>query len=122
MEIGSLNLHSFPRRERLRLKRDFDRVFREGKSLQSNFFTVLYVNNNLDFNRIAIVVKRKLGKAHDRNRIKRLIREAYRTMKPELSKSFDIVVIPRKALSEVLDELDFHTMKSELEYLLKRIG
>lgn len=117
-----MNLHSFPRRERLRLKRDFDRVFREGKSLQSNFFTVLYVNNNLDFNRIAIVVKRKLGKAHDRNRIKRLIREAYRTMKPELSKSFDIVVIPRKALSEVLDELDFHTMKSELEYLLKRIG
>ncbi|MEN3008205.1 MAG: ribonuclease P protein component [Pseudothermotoga sp.] len=117
-----MNLHSFPRRERLRLRRDFDRVFREGKSLQSNFFTVLYVNNNLDFNRIAIVVKRKIGKAHDRNRIKRLIREAYRTMKPEFSKSFDIVVIPRKTLSEVLDKLDFHTIRNELEYLLKRIG
>lgn len=121
MEIGSLNLLSFPRWEKLRLKRDFDRVFREGKSIQSNFFTVIYVKNDLDFNRIAIVVKRKLGKAHDRNKIKRWIREAYRTMKPELSKGFDIVVIPRKTLSEVLDTLDFHVMKSELKSLLKRI-
>lgn len=121
MEIGSLNLLSFPRWEKLRLKRDFDRIFREGKSIQSNFFTVIYVKNNFDFNRIAIVVKRKLGKAHDRNKIKRWIREAYRTMKPELSKGFDIVVIPRRTLSEVLDTLDFHVMKSELKSLLKRI-
>lgn len=121
MEIGSLNLHSFPRWEKLKLKRDFDRVFREGKSVQNNFFTVIYVKNNFDFNRIAIVVKKKLGKAHDRNRIKRWIREAYRTMKPELSKGFDIVVIPRKTLSEVLDTLDFHAIKSELKSLLKRI-
>lgn len=116
-----MNLLSFPRWEKLRLKRDFDRVFREGKSVQSNFFTVIYVKNNFDFNRIAIVVKRKLGKAHDRNKIKRWIREAYRTMKPELSKGFDIVVIPRKTLSEVLDTLDFHVIKSELKSLLKRI-
>lgn len=121
MEIGSLNLLSFPRWEKLRLKRDFDRIFREGKSIQSNFFTVIYVKNNFDFNRIAIVVKRKLGKAHDRNKIKRWIREAYRTMKLELSKGFDVVVIPRKILSEVLDTLDFHVMKSELKSLLKRI-
>lgn len=121
MEIGSLNLHSFPRWEKLKLKRDFDRVFREGKSMQNNFFTVIYVKNDLDFNRIAIVVKKKLGKAHDRNKIKRWIREAYRTMKSELSKGFDIVVIPRKTLSEVLDTLDFHVIKSELKSLLKRI-
>lgn len=121
MEIGCLNRHSFPRWERLKLKRDFDRVFRGGKSIQNDFFTVIYVNNNLDFNRIAIIVKKKLGKAHDRNKIKRWIREAYRTMKPELSRGFDVVVIPRKALSEVLDTLNFHVIKNELRSLLKRI-
>lgn len=116
-----MNRHSFPRWERLKLKRDFDRVFRGGKSIQNDFFTVIYVNNNLDFNRIAIIVKKKLGKAHDRNKIKRWIREAYRTMKPELSRGFDVVVIPRKALSEVLDTLNFHVIKNELRSLLKRI-
>ncbi|MGB9790089.1 ribonuclease P protein component [Thermotoga caldifontis] len=122
METGGLNLYSFPRQERLRLKRDFDRVFREGLSLQSDFFTVIYLKNGLDFNRIAIVVRKKLGKAHDRNRIKRWIRESYRQMKPELPRGYDIVVIPRKTLSEILDRIDYHVIRNELGELLKRIG
>lgn len=122
METGGLNLYSFPRQERLRLKRDFDRVFREGSVLQNDFFTVIYVKNEFDFNRIAIVVKKKLGKAHDRNKIKRWIRESYRTMKPEIAKGYDIVIIPRKALSEALGVIDYHTVKDELESLLKRMG
>uniref|UniRef100_A0A832I830 Ribonuclease P protein component n=1 Tax=Pseudothermotoga hypogea TaxID=57487 RepID=A0A832I830_9THEM len=122
MEIGSLNLHSFPRQERLRLKRDFDRVFREGVSLQNELFTVVYAKNGLDFNRIAIVVRKKLGKAHDRNKIKRWVRESYRTMKLEIAKGYDIVVIPRKTLSEILDTIDYWTIRDGLEALLKRIG
>jgi ribonuclease P protein component len=122
MEIGSLNLHSLPRQERLRLERDFDRVFREGVSFQNDLFTVIYCKNNLEFNRIAIVVRKKLGKAHDRNRIKRWVRESYRTMKPELAKGYDIVVIPRKTLSEILGTIDYHTIKEGLKSLLKRIG
>jgi len=122
MEIGSLNLHSLPRQERLRLERDFVRVFPEGVSLQNDLFTVIYRKNDLEFNRIAIVVRKKLGKAHDRNRIKRWVRESYRTMKPELAKGYDIVVIPRKTLSEILGTIDYHTIKEELKSLLKRIG
>lgn len=122
METGGLNLYSFPRQERLRLKRDFDRVFREGLSLQSGLFTVIYLKNGLDFNRIAIVVRKRLGKAHDRNRIKRWVRESYRQMKPELPKGYDIVVIPRKTLSEILDRIDYHVIRNELGELLKRIG
>lgn len=122
METGGLNLYSFPRQERLRLKRDFDRVFREGLSLQSDLFTVIYLKNDLDFNRIAIIVRKKLGKAHDRNRIKRWIRESYRQMKPELPRGYDIVVIPRKTLSEILNRIDYHVIRNELGKLLKRIG
>lgn len=122
METGGLNLYSFPRQERLRLKRDFDRVFREGLSLQSDLFTVIYLKNGLDFNRIAIVVRKKLGKAHDRNRMKRWVRESYRRMKPELPRGYDIVVIPRKTLSEILDRIDYHVIRNELGELLKRIG
>ncbi|KAF2958218.1 ribonuclease P protein component [Thermotoga sp. Ku-13t] len=122
METGGLNLYSFPRQERLRLKRDFDRVFREGLSLQSDLFTVIYLKNDLDFNRIAIIVRKKLGKAHDRNRIKRWIRESYRQMKPELPRGYDIVVIPRKTLSEILNRIDYYVIRNELGKLLKRIG
>lgn len=117
-----MNLHSFPRWERLRLKRDFDRVFREGVSLQNELFTVVYARNGLDFNRIAIVVRKKLGKAHDRNRIKRWVRESYRIMKHEIAKGYDIVVIPRKALSEILNTVDYWTIRDKLKALLKRIG
>ncbi len=122
METRCLNDFSLPRAERLRHTKDFDRVFRQGKVLQSDFFTVMFVENGLDYNRIAVMVKKKFGKAHDRNKVRRWVKEAYRTMKNELAKGFDLIILPRKALSEVFEKLSYFFVQEELYSLLKRIG
>lgn len=121
MENRSLTDFSLPRHERLRLRKDFDRVFRNGKVLQSDLFTVICVKNELTHNRIAVVVRKKFGKAHDRNKIRRWLKEAYRHMKNDIARGYDIVVLPRKALSEIFKKTSYHSIESELLSLLKRI-
>lgn len=105
----------------MKFTRDFDRVFQEGKVLQSDFFTIMYVENGLDYNRIAVMIKRKFGKAYQRNKARRWIKEAYRLMKNELARGFDIIILPRKTLSEVFKSLSYFHVQKELYDLLKRI-
>ncbi|ABV33359.1 ribonuclease P protein component [Pseudothermotoga sp.] len=120
MENRSLDF-CLRRTERLRFSRDFDRVFRFGAVIQSELLTILYVGNDLEHNRIGVIVKRKFGKAHDRNKIRRWIKEIYRLKKHDLNKSFDIVVLPRKTLSDIFKDIPYEEFCKHLTDLLKRI-
>lgn len=112
---------SFTRRERLRLRRDFLLIFKEGESLQNEYFVVLFRKNGLDNSRLGVIVKRKFGKATRRNKLRRWVREIFRMSKGVIPKGFDIVVIPRKKLSEEFERVDFWTVREKLLNLLKRI-
>lgn len=60
----------------------------------------LYIDtrpNNLQHTRLGITVTRRYGKAHDRNRFKRIVREAYRLSQSQLQPGLDINVKPRTA-------------------------
>lgn len=52
-------------------------------------------------NRYAVIAGKKVGKAHDRNRCKRLVREALRGLHPRLRPGFDLAVIVRGGVSEL---------------------
>ena len=81
--------------ERLSTKREFDRVFREGRTFRYGEIVVKAAPNGLPFKRLGLSVGRRHGNAVRRNRMKRLIREAFRLNKACLSVSCDLVVIPR---------------------------
>lgn len=100
----NLKDQSLSKTERLRRKADFDRVFKKGKSIVDPFFVVLYVKNSLPFSRIGVSIKRKFGKAHVRNRLRRLVKEVYRTNKSVLPAGYDILFIARKDLSDLFKE------------------
>lgn len=111
----------FRKKERLRLRKDFDRVFKEGKVVQNDYLVMLYRKNGLGYSRIGIVVKRRFGKAHDRNRIKRWIREIYRRWKMEFPKGYDYVFLTRKKLSDEFGDTNFWEIKEKIHDLLERM-
>ncbi len=86
---------TFPRQMRLARQRDFDRVFK-GKCSAADERLVLYAaGNELARPRVGIVVSAKLGGAVRRNRLKRLLREAFRHEQHRLPAGFDYILIPR---------------------------
>ena len=73
-----------------------------GKRSAGKHIVVFIKPNGLVVNRLGVMSTRRVGNAVERNRQKRLVREAYRLMKPELSVGYDIVIIPRVPWQEPL--------------------
>lgn len=81
--------------ESLKKNRDFQTVYKEGKSL-ANRYLVLYVRENgLAGNRLGISVSKKVGNSIVRHRLTRLIRESYRLQEEMFNSGLDMVVIAR---------------------------
>ncbi|MPM01692.1 Ribonuclease P protein component [bioreactor metagenome] len=79
----------------LKHNRDFRRLYAKGKSAVSPYFAVYYRKNRLTFNRLGITVGGKLGNAVTRNRLRRRIKEIYRTNETRFLTGYDIVVVGR---------------------------
>ena len=91
---------SFPKGERLRT-RDFKKLSRDGKKLNSNYFLILYSHNGLGKSRLGVTVSKRVGRAVARNRVKRLVREHFRHHKAELKDGYDVNVIAKSGSSEL---------------------
>lgn len=65
---------------------------------------VYAIANDLELNRLGLSVGRKHGGAVRRNRIKRLIREAFRLERPTLPTGLDLVVLPRAGATWTLEK------------------
>jgi len=81
------------REERIRKRKDFLRLKRGGTRVYGGDFAIVAYPNELNFCRLGISVGKRIGKAHIRNRIKRLIREVFRLNKKAFPSSTDIMVI-----------------------------
>jgi ribonuclease P protein component len=70
---------AFKKTQRLLKKIDYDHVFEQAKKIVTNEFILLYRENKLGYARLGLALSKKMiAKAHDRNRIKRLLREGFR--------------------------------------------
>ena len=112
------------RRQRLSRSAEFDRVFREGRSHASREL-VVYAFPNADAGaepRLGVSVGRKVGGAVQRNKVKRLLREAFWAMAPELPGEHDFVVVARPDAAGFAAEGGEPAVEAALRELLEGAG
>lgn len=105
-----MTAHNLPRTRRIGPKEQIDRVFRRGRSFSHRLLRVHVISNGRPESRLAISAPRKVGGAVQRNRWKRLIREAFRLNQNAIGPGLDLAVVPqlppdRIGRSEVEDAL-----------------
>jgi ribonuclease P protein component len=89
--------YKFSKSDRLLTKLDFDSLRIGSKKLGFSSLLVFYKANNLTKSRLGISVSKKVGKAHDRNYIKRITREQFRNSQLR-NLSFDMIVVYKGGL------------------------
>ena len=110
-----------PKRGRLSRSAEFERVYRQGRSHGNRHF-VLYTfprpESEADEPRLGVSVSRKVGGAVDRNRVKRLLREAFTTEGPRLPSGHDVVVVARPEARDLAEREGLDGVRAALGELV----
>lgn len=106
-----------PKQNRLKKKKDFERVFKKGQGAREDFLFLKFTKNNLKVSRFGFVVSQKISKkATLRNKTKRRLRDAVRMKLPGIKPGFDGAWVALKGL-----ELEsFPETKKTIDRILKK--
>lgn len=101
--------------ESLKKNKDFQTVYRQGKSYANKYLVLYIMENQTGKNRIGISVSKKVGNSVVRHHLTRLIRESYRLQEECFQRGYDLVVIARQSAKDVT----YKEMESALIHLGK---
>ena len=111
------------RRGRLSRSADFERVYRQGRS-HANRWLVLYAfpRGGDESPRLGLSVSRKVGGAVERNKVKRLLREAFDQQAQPLAAGHDVVLVARPDVRELAEREGLRGVTRALEELVAKAG
>ncbi|MBI5723676.1 MAG: ribonuclease P protein component [Planctomycetes bacterium] len=130
--------YNIGKKRRLRRQKDIARAFDSGLHASDRFITLRLAGRDVEVqdgcqaghaagrqdgdspageSRMAVTVSVRYGNAVRRNRIKRLCREAFRLVRPELPAGIDYVIVPRRSACPTLEDL-----KNSLRTLAARLA
>jgi ribonuclease P protein component len=103
---------------RINKKKDFDNIFKNGRSAKGSFLLLKFAKNDLEILRKAFLVSKKVSsKAVIRNKVRRRLQESLRLFGQDKLRGLDIVLV---ALPKI-KEKNFFQINEELVSLLKKI-
>ena len=100
----------------VKLNREFTYAYREGKKIVTDCIVFHYYKNRTDSVRLGITVSKTVGKAHDRNRAKRLIRAAFRECMPDLKYGYNVIIAARSRLAHE----PYEKVRSAMKYCIEK--
>jgi len=96
-------VNDFPKTKRLLKKIEYDVVFGNAKRLITSDFIFLYRRNTIEHARLGLAISKKMvAKSHDRNRLKRLLRETFRVA---TLPNIDVVVLAKRGVADVQNSI-----------------
>ena len=99
--------------ESLKKNRDFQVVYKNGRSYANKYLVMYIMENDQNKNRLGISVSKKVGNSVVRHHITRLVRESYRLHEEIFNSGLDIVVIARNSAASV----SYHEVESAMLHL-----
>jgi ribonuclease P protein component len=108
------------RRHRLSRSRDFDAVYRQGRSVSTRFLVLYWFvrEDGADAARLGLAVPKAVGTAVVRNRIKRRLRELFRERSSELPQDHDYVIVVRPGLAEAAESRGFDWLGERVDEII----
>ena len=104
--------------ESLKKNKDFQNVYKKGKSYANKYLVMYVLENQTDQNRLGISVSKKVGNSVVRHHLTRLVRESYRLNEEQFQSGYDLVVIVRPSAKEK----SYHEIESALLHLGGKLG
>jgi ribonuclease P protein component len=108
----------FPKTDRILKRAVFRRVYEEGRKFHARCFTAFVLASPSERSRIGITATRKIGNSVERNRARRLVREAFRKNKWLVPPGVDIVINAKRPLVEA----SYHDLEGDFISFLKKAG
>lgn len=90
--------YSFPKRQRLQRPGQFRQVYDHGRRYEGRLAVLYALATPTQPRALGVVTSRKVGPAVDRNRARRLLREAYRLQQHQLNDHHQLVLVARRAI------------------------
>ena len=97
---------------------EFKNFFSKGKFFYGENIHMYIHKNKINFNKLGIAISKKQGKAVERNRIKRLIRENYKILEPEIKDGQSIVFLWKKNVD--IKNATFDNIKTDMNYIFDK--
>jgi ribonuclease P protein component len=111
------------RRHRLSRSRDFDAVYRHGRSVSTRFLVLYWFPREqgadaAEAARLGLAVPKAVGSAVVRNKMKRRLRETFKARLPELPQDQDYVLVVRPGLAEAVESRGFDWLGERVDEIL----